>query len=147
MPETKEQISYWDIVKSIDSIHNTFAEKYKTSIDKLGYTGIDARSLIFFNISSLAENLSLTIVALGFAKTNGMHSKEWWHKWAGLPEPAFQNIPDFDTYVDDQFRQIIHRIQEQLATTSQIYLEAFIRNTARQLEIEHTTFWKLRDAF
>ncbi len=142
-------ISFWDIIKSIDPIHISCAEKLNYVQNKYDWNTLDARATVFYNICSLSENLNLTLSAIIFTKHNGLHKKEWWHDWAGYADvdKAFRNIPDFDTYADDQVRQMIHRVQEQLAVTTQIYLEAFIRNTARQFGIEQNMFWRLKKAF
>ena len=145
----RAEISFWDIIKSVDSIHISYSEKLRNLQAKYEWTILDARSLVFYNICSLAENLSLTLTAIIFTKHNGLHSKDWWRDWAGYQDVdrAFRQIPDFDTYINDQVRQMIHRVQEQLAITTQIYIEAFIRNTARQMGIEQNMFWKLKKAF
>ena len=143
------EITFWDIIKSIDPIHISCAQKLDHIQATYGWSSLDARTLVFYNICSLAENLTLTLQTIIFTKHNGLHDKAWWGTWGGYQDVdrAFRNIPDFDTYVDDQVRQMIHRVQEQLVFTTQIYIEAFIRNTARQLGIEQNMFWKLKREF
>jgi hypothetical protein len=148
MPEIKEHISLWDIIKSLDQVHIAFRTKYYAILDKYGWVPTDARGVVFYSICSLIENISLTITTIGFASHHGLKTRDWWYKYAAFDvNKAFKDDVQFETYVDDQCRQMVHRLQEQLATTSQIYIEAFIRNTARQLGIEHNVYWRLKERF
>lgn len=145
----KDEISFWDIIKSIDPVHISCYQKLHYIQGKYAWSTLDARLLVFLNTCSLAENLTLTLQTIIFTKHNGLHTKEWWHTWGGYQDvdKAFRDIPDFDGYVNSQIRQMIHRVQEQLFYTAQMYMEAFIRNTARQLGIEQNQFWKLKRDF
>jgi len=131
----------------MDPFHISCHKKLELIQSKYGWSTLDARVLVFYNLCSLTENLGLILSTIFFAKGNGLHSKQWWKGWAGYQDQAFRKIPDFDTYVNDQVRQSIHRVQEQLVFTSQIYIEAFIRNTSRQLGIERDAFWQLKRDF
>jgi hypothetical protein len=101
---------------------------------------------VIFNCYDLAANARLSRAILYFSKSNGMISQKWWQKWAGYSDKTFTRVPDFKVYVDDKSRQYIHRIQEQLLITAQIYIESFLCSLGRQFGIDENQFWKLKTA-
>jgi len=146
--EISDKITMWDIIGVIADIQTSFTEHYKTLELKYDWSlSEDARLQIVFNCCDLAANSRLSIAILGFTKTNGMLTQEWWEKWAGYNKGSLLNIPDFKLYVDDKGRQYIHRIREQLLVTTQIYIESFIRNLAREFEIDENLFRELKRKF
>lgn len=109
---------------------------------------LDARLQVFFNCLEVAANARLSIGLLAFAKAGGLRNKDWWGKWTSYDKDrAFVNCPDFGIFVEDKSRQFIHRVQEQSLISVQIYTEAFLRELARQFQIERTQFWQLKKDF
>lgn len=140
----REKISLWDIIGVIADVQTGFTEKFKKLQKDNAWTLPDARLQVMFNCLELAANARLSIAILASAKSNGLSSKDWWEKWAGYSPLSFDNIPNFTLYVEDKSRQYVHRVQEQLQTTTQIYTESFLRNLARQFNITEVEFWRLK---
>ena len=143
----KNKISLWEIIGYIADIQLSFIENFKIIESKYKWTFPDARLQVLFNCCDLSANARLNISVLGYAKSNGLSEIEWWVKWAAYSNAAFTKIPKFELYVDDKCRQYIHRVQEQLMTTTQIYIESFLRNLARQFNIDENQFWRLKKKF
>jgi hypothetical protein len=144
--EIRHQITAWDILGIIADVQTSFTENFKRLESKYNWLlAEDARLQIVFNCSDLAANARLSIAILYFSKSNGMVSQDWWQKWAAYSDKSFSRISDFKLYVDDKSRQYIHRIQEQLLITSQIYIESFLRSLGRQFGIDENQFWKLKE--
>lgn len=145
--QVRQQISLWDIIGVIADIQTSFTENFKRLEKKYDWTLRDARLQVVFNCCDLAANARLNIAILGYTKSNGLTEKEWWQKWCGYSPESFHRIPKFELYVDDKCRQYTHRVQEQLIVTTQIYIEAFLRNLARQFNIDENKFWSLKKKF
>ncbi|MFI5341120.1 MAG: hypothetical protein ACHQ7N_14955 [Candidatus Methylomirabilales bacterium] len=144
----KPQLSSYDIIGFIADIQTSYTDNFKKLQGMYGWKVPDARLQVFFNCLEVAANARLGMGLLAFARANGLGGKDWWGKWACYDEDrAFNNLPDFGTFVDDKCRQFAHRTQEQLLVSVQIYTEAFLRSLARQFRIDRKQFWQLKKDF
>lgn len=90
----------------------------------------------------------LGVGLLEFARANGLDSKEWWKKWTYYDsDRSFHCWSDFKTFADDKSRQFMHRIREHLLVTIQVNTESFLRNLARQFQMDYNQFWRLKKDF
>jgi len=145
--QIKNEISLYDMIGFIADIQTSFTENFKELENKFNWQVTDARLQVFFNCSDLAANSRLSLSLLGYSKKQ-LFDQEWWGEWACYDiSRAFTRIPDFGLYVNDKCRQLTHRTQEQLLVTTQIYIEAFIRNLAKQHSVKEDIFWDLRKSF
>jgi hypothetical protein len=146
MPET--YLNGYDIIGHIADIQTSFTENFKKLQNKYAWKVPDARLQVFFNCFEVAANTRLSIGLLEFARANGLKHRDWWEKWTYYESArAFNKWPDFGIYVDDKSRQFVHRVQEQLFVSVQIYVESFLRNLARQFHIDQKEFWRLKKDF
>jgi len=142
----REKITWWDIIGLIADIQTSFTENYKKLIGKYKWSVPDARALVLINCMELSANARLSMGMIGYTTSNGMDTKDWWEKWCGYSPHSFNGIPNFKVHVDDKCRQYSHRIQEQLMITTYVYIESFLRNLARQFEINEKELWKIKEA-
>ena len=142
----KKDLSLFDIIGFIADIQTSFTENYKRLENKYDWKLPDARLSVLYNCLDVSANARLSVGLLACAKSYGLSDKDWWGKWALYDASvAFNRCPDFKIFVDDKCRQYIHRVQEQLLTTIQIYIESFLRNLGRQFDINEVYFWKLKE--
>ena len=144
----KPHLSIYDIVGLIADVQTSYTNNLKTLQGKYGWKVPDARLQVFFNCFEVAANARLSVGLLSFARANGLESKDWWGKWTCYEsDRAFDKWPDFKTFVDDKSRQFLHRTQEQMLISIQIYIESFLRSLARQFRIDRKEFWQLKKEF
>jgi hypothetical protein len=144
----QSQLSIYDIIGVMADVQTSYTDNYKALEGKYHWKAIDARLQVFFQCFEVAGNARLSIALIAFAKGNGLDTKEWWGKWACYDhDRAFNRWPHFKTFVDDKSRQFIHRAQEQMLVSIQIYIESFLRNLARQFKVDPKEFWKLKSDF
>jgi len=141
------QLSFYDIIGAVADVQTSFTENFKALQSKYHWKATDARLQAFFQCCDVAGNARLSLALLSSAKANGMETKDWWQKWAFYHNDAFNRWPQFKTFVDDKSRQFVHRVQEQLLVSIQIYVESFLRNLARQFNIDKKEFWQLKRDF
>lgn len=145
---SKIHLSSYDIIGHIAEIQTSYTENFKKLQSKYVWKVPDARLQVFFNCFEVAANARLSVGLLAFARANGLESKDWWGKWTCYDsERAFDSWQDFKTFVDDKSRQSVHRVQEQLLVSVQIYVESFLRSLARQFHIDKKEFWRLKKDF
>ena len=144
----KSHLSIYDIIGAVADVQTSYTDNYKALESNYHWKAVDARLQVFFQCFEVAGNARLSIALLACAKGNGLDTKEWWGKWASYDQNrAFNRWPHFKTFVDDKSRQFIHRVQEQLLVSIQIYIESFLRSLARQFSIDPKEFWKLKSDF
>ena len=142
------QHSAYDIIGFIADVQTSFTENFKTLQNKYNWKVPDARLLVLLNCADVAANSRMGVGLLAFARANGLDSKEWWKKWTYYDsDRSFHCWSDFKTYTDDKSRQFIHRIQEHLLITIQVNTESFLRNLARQFQMDYNQFWRLKKDF
>lgn len=146
--KVKADLTAYDIIGFIADIQTRFTEHFKTLQSTYNWTLPDARLQVFFNCLDVAANARMSVGLLEFARANGLHTKDWWSKWTCYDKDrAFDNFPDFGTFVDNKCQQFIHRVREQLLISIQLYTEFFLRSLARQLKMDREKFWMLKKDF
>jgi hypothetical protein len=144
----KPHHSAYDIIGFIADVQTNYTENFKLLESIHHWRAIDARLQVFFQCADVAGNARLSVALLTFARANGLKTKDWWGQWACYDaERAFSRWPQFETFVEDKSRQFIHRVQEQLLVSIQIYIESFLRHLARQFNVDRNQFWQLKEDF